>query len=585
MTTPPACLLHTFAASGHLTQQSAGETANPLLSLPPEMLDKIIQYTIAANTPRQAAVTAIQWGRVALMPHLLTHDPRVEGVINHAKHLDEALIILWNHIAPNMTTAPAIRLWMTSPNNAPLLGVIRRVDLAGRGLKIIPPEINTLSNLEELRLEHNQITQVPPQAFAGCSNLRSLHLGHNQIAQVAPQAFAGCSSLESLHLEHNQIARVAPQAFAGCSSLEWLYLEYNKITQVAPQAFAGCSSLRTLHLEYNKITQVDPQAFAGCLSLEWLHFEYNQIAQVDPQTFAGCLSLESLNLGHNQITQVAPQTFAGYLSLWMLSLNNNKITQVTLQTFAGCSRLQTLHLEYNKITQVAPQAFAGCLSLERLSLEYNKITRVDPQTFAGCLRLETLSLEHNQIAQVPPQTFAGCLRLEWLHLGNDALLCKLNVDDKHFLTRFNAFSGYVCRSEFAAFYKAVSEGRLSTPEIVEHLKRLEEGNLIYEMVYWEAVAVAKAEGRAFSDEGDPQWGAHHVCDDMPIFCRALKRAVQEKFNRFPPEQKCAVHGNIYRAARDNAGPALDAPEWDDPNWGGNHREDNVLMFIDAMQSV
>ena len=354
MANPSNFPLHTFAASGNLTQQSEEETTNPLLSLPPDVLNGIIEYIIAANaatTPQQAAVAAIQWGRVAVLPHLLTHEPHVEGVINHAKHLDEALIILWNHIAPNlpgvpnMTTAPAIRLWMTDPNNTLLLGTIQRVDLSGRGLKIIPPEINTLHNLQTLHLEHNQITQVGPQAFAGCPALRELRL------------------------------------------------------------------------------------------------------------------------------------------------------------------------------------------------------------------------------------------------GNDSLLCKLNVDDENFLTRFNAFSGCACRSESAAFYRAVSEGRLSTPEIVEHLKQLEECNLIYEMVYWEAVAAAKKEGRAFSDEGGHQWGGHHVCDDMPIFYRALKKAVQEKFKRLSPEQKCAVHGNIYRIARENAGLTPDAPEWDDPNWDENHREDNVLVFIDAMQGV
>jgi len=163
------------------------------------------------------------------------------------------------------------------------------------------------------------------------------------------------------------------------------------------------------------------------------------------------------------------------------------------------------------------------------------------------------------------------------------LLCTLNSRDMNHLSIFHEFSRYVCRSPWAAFYKALSEGSAAMSDAAELVKGLEDRNLIYEMVYWEARDTAEQEGRAFDTGGDLQWGENHVCDDKAIFCRALKRAVQEKFNRLSAEQKCAVHGAIYRIAREEAFLPLDSPEWNDPDWGKNNREDNVLMFIDAMQ--
>jgi len=632
--THPLGRSYNFVALGNPTQQVGG-VGNPLLSLPTELLDTITGCVARANTPQEAAAHAIRWGQVCVSTHLMTHEPRINTVITHARHLDEALIILWNHIAPHLASAPQmntareIRRWMRDPNNAPVLNTVNEVTLSKGELKAIPPEINTLRNLRELCLNHNQITQIDSQAFAGCRALRHLHLNNNQITQVDPQAFAGCQALLELHLESNLITQVDPQTFADCQALRHLHLNHNQITQVDPQAFAGCQALLELHLESNLITQVDPQTFADCQALlelylnhnqitqvgpevfascpalEWLHLESNQITRVDPKAFAGCLSLRELHLNNNQIAQifagclsllalhlynnqiaqVGPLTFAGYPALERLNLGGNKIAQIDPETFAGCLSLQYLRLNHNQITQVGPQAFAGCWALEWLYINNNQIAQVDPLAFAGCLSLQYLHLGSNKIAQVGPQAFAGCQALQELYLYDNLLLCAF-APYENCLGRFNAFSSYVCRSALAAFYQAVSEGRLLASEIVEHLKQLEDRNQIYRMVYWEAEAAARRQGRAFSTEGDPQWGEHHVCDDMPIFYRALQELVKQKFYLLPTEQWDVIYDKIYLIAREDEELALDDPAGVSPDrWGRDHREENVLRCIDAMEGV
>ena len=178
-----------------------------------------------------------------------------------------------------------------------------------------------------------------------------------------------------------------------------------------------------------------------------------------------------------------------------------------------------------------------------------------------------LWLNNNQIVQIDSQAFAGCLILRKLHLGSNLVLWAHDPIENS-LETFNRFSNYVCRSELATFYQAVSEGRLSTLEIVERLKQLEDRNLIYEMVYREAKETVEEEGREFSTDGDPQWGEHHVCDDRAIFYLALKRAVREKFARLSPEQQSAVQDRIYEIDRENAAP-LSIPS-------------HILLYIDAM---
>jgi len=586
MTTPLGNPPHNCVLT-HRPQPPEADVKHPLLSLPVEVLDTITGYVTTGET---AVANAIGWGRVCASTHLMTHESHIDAIITHAKHLDEALIILWNRIAsrlagaPQMTRAQEIRRWMKDPNNAQSLATIKIVTLSGCGLKVVPPEINMLCNLHMLELSRNQITQIGPEAFEGCPALHTLNLNDNQITHVGPKAFAGCSNLQELRLENNKIAHVGPEAFEGCPALHMLNLHNNKIAQIGPKAFAGCLSLQTLQLQNNQITHVGPEAFEGCRAHElWLN--KNRITQVDPGAFAGCLSLQTLYLGDNQITQIDLLTFAGCRALRTLYLWRNQITQIAPKAFAGCLSLQTLDLSNNQIAHVGPEIFAGCGALHHLYLAYNQITRVGPETFAGCLSLQTLDLSSNQIAQVDPKGFAGCGALRALNLwGNLLLLGEPNLNNKQTaLGRFNAFSSYVCRSELATFYKAVSEGGLLVSEIVAHLKQLEGRNLIYEMVYWEAKAAAEREERVFSTDADLQWGEHHVCDDRAIFHRALRKAVQERYDHLSAEQKCAVHERIYEIAREDGSLSPDDLTWFLPDrWGKDHREENVLRFIDAM---
>ena len=524
---------HTFLTQDLTQGQIPGANPSRLLALPGEILDEITRRISSGGTPQENAANAIRWGRVAVLPHITTQAPHVECVIDHAqhlKHLDEALVVLWQYgiafqlkdIAlrrggrvPNMTTAREIREWMADPANADLLNTITEINLnhAKPGETVLRQSILNIPALRILPPEVNKLKVIPPEINA-LTNLTELRLKYHQITQVGPRAFAGCPNLQLLELYHNQV------------------------TQIDHEAFTGCQALRTLRLSDNRITQIDPRIFVGCPNLH------------------------QLDLGHNQITQIAPRTFADLLALQFLGLGNNRITQIDALTFVGCPGLYSLNLSSNQITHI------------------------DFRTFAGFGFLNILLLNDNQITHIDPKVFANCPALEDLFLYNHSLLCTLNATFNtrriNYLPVINAFSRYVCRSPLAAFYKALSEDTVPMSDAAELVKGLEERNLIYEMVCWEARAAAKQEGRAFDTGGDPQWGENHVCDDKAIFCRALKRAVREKFNRLSAKQECAVHDAIYRIAQEEAFLPLDSPEWNDPNWGEKHREDNVLWLIDAM---
>ena len=519
---------HTFSTRDLTQGQIPGANPSRLLALPVEILDVITRRISSGGTLQENAANAIAWGRVAVLPHITTQALHVEHVLDKAKyskHSDEALVVLWQ-----CGIAPQLR--KRAPEITPEITTAREI----REWMADPNNTALLNTITEINLSH----AAPGEARS-----------HNILRQ-------DIIAFSILPPEVNRL-KVIPLEINALTNLTELRLQYNRITQISPRAFTGCPHLRLLELNHNQITQIDHEAFTGCQALDTLRLSRNQITQIDHRTFVGCPNLYQLDLGHNQIAQIDPRTFVGLLVLRFLTIHTNRITQIDSQTFAGCP----------------------CLYF--LSLSNNQITHVDVRTFADHPFLTNLSLSNNQITYIDPRTFANCPILEDLYLCNHSLLCTLNSRDMNHLSIFHEFSRYVCRSPWAAFYKALSEGSAAMSDAAELVKGLEDRNLIYEMVYWEARDTAEQEGRAFDTGGDLQWGENHVCDDKAIFCRALKRAVQEKFNRLSAEQKCAVHGAIYRIAREEAFLPLDSPEWNDPDWGKNNREDNVLMFIDAMQ--
>jgi len=379
-------------------------------------------------------------------PHLIRSDrERAERLICHTKRVNEALMTLWNavaphvpdHRAPRSTTAKAIRQWMADPNHAPLLrGVI---DIYFRSsLEAIPPTLNRLPFLHTLRIQRTSIAKIDARAFADCPALADLDLDHNEISEIGPEPFVGCARLLTLRLNNNKITHIPPGTFTGCPALEELYLNDNRIAYIDCYTFLGCRNLRRLWLNDNQITHIPNWTFSTFSTLLRLHLENNAIVQIGPKAFterrelqemrweggiptviqlmipqqivAGCLTLRAVDLSNNNLTQIDPLTFMDCADLRQLDLSNNQIAQLISHTFAGCPSLTTLLLHHNRITQITDHTLTGCSSLKVLHLNNNALFEIDAQAFTHCPVLMSLHLEDNPVAaEIDPQAVYAAL--------------------------------------------------------------------------------------------------------------------------------------------------------------------------------
>ena len=113
-------------------------------------------------------------------------------------------------------------------------------------------EVSKLTNLTQLDLRNNQITQIP-EAIAKLTNLKQLVLNSNQITQI-PEAIAKLTNLIQLDLNSNQITEI-PEAIAKLTNLTLLDLRYNQIKEI-PEAIAKLTNLTLVDLRYNHIKEI-----------------------------------------------------------------------------------------------------------------------------------------------------------------------------------------------------------------------------------------------------------------------------------------------------------------------------------------
>jgi hypothetical protein len=120
----------------------------------------------------------------------------------------------------------------------------------------------------------------------------------SSVTQIGPNAFAGCSGLTSLTIPSN-VTQLGPNSFNGCTNLQTLILS-STLTGIPSSCFFGCSSLIELTIP-SSVTSIGSNAFNGCSSLTQLDIPVG-MSNIGASAFYGCSSLTSLNILANSIT-------------------------------------------------------------------------------------------------------------------------------------------------------------------------------------------------------------------------------------------------------------------------------------------
>jgi internalin A len=108
----------------------------------------------------------------------------------------------------------------------------RELDLCCLGLTELPSELFTLSSVEYLYLQRNQLSSLPLGLFT-LSSLEYVNLSNNQLTRLPPE-IAQLSNLHLLGIEYNQLTEL-PAEIGNLSNLDGLWLRANQLNSLPPE--------------------------------------------------------------------------------------------------------------------------------------------------------------------------------------------------------------------------------------------------------------------------------------------------------------------------------------------------------------
>ena len=330
------------------------------------------------------------------------------------------------------------------------------VDCSHQGISVIPDFMNTT---RRLIMDHNNITNIPREAFSKAPNLLILSLASNELQLFETRDVITLVLLQELILRDNSISNFTVREDISLPGLYSLDLSLNQLRDAPRYLSHFAPNLVRLNLSFNYIA-INPlhSSYAHLKYLQELDLSGNELHLIEPRTLAPLCHLpnfDTLFLADTGLLDIEPPSFACLRNLTHLSLaqqtfvsesvlneslqqmaaNGSRLVKLSLREtslsglpLAMLSRfdeLRELELSHTDMMTVDPLLFEKLSKLEIIDLQDNDLEFVDN---ISCLtNLRSLSLQHNSIKYI---TLNGMVNLEVVHLQHN-LLTKI---PQHWLT-------------------------------------------------------------------------------------------------------------------------------------------------------
>ncbi|KAK7373869.1 hypothetical protein VNO80_07289 [Phaseolus coccineus] len=288
------------------------------------------------------------------------------------------------------------------------------------------------TNLQELSLSGNSLSNEFVSSLSGLSRLQSLDLSFNQLeGAINISGLLTSSNLTILDLRYNNISYfMADQGLSTLSNLTNLYLSYNKIHYfVAGQGSKSLSRLDVLDLDGNMIDgkKLRESLRALSSSIRELHMSCNNFTgTILAEDFHDLKNLEDLRLdSNNNMENEFFKSIGNLTSLKVLSLRYSEINDTLPDAdWSKLKKLEELNLIQNEFEGFLPKSFINMTSLRNLDLSQNHFMGKFDSNIASLTSLEYFDFIENQF-EVPASftPFANHSNLKFIYgKGNKVIL-------------------------------------------------------------------------------------------------------------------------------------------------------------------
>ncbi|XP_068488435.1 cuscuta receptor 1-like isoform X3 [Phaseolus vulgaris] len=262
------------------------------------------------------------------------------------------------------------------------------------------------SNLQELWLSGNTLTDEFLSSLSGLPLLRFLDLTNNQLKGELNtnenDSFKWPTNLQEIWLTYNSLSNKFVSSLSGLPRLQFLDLSYNQLKgTINISGLSTLSSLTNLDLSYNSIHYfVADQGSKSLSRLDVLQLNGNMIdgKKLKESLQALSLSIKHLHMSSNNFKgTILAKDFHDLKNLEGLRLDgSNNIENEFFKSIGNLTSLKALSLSYCQINDTLPAAdWSKLKKLEELYLIQNGFEGFLPISFINMTSLRILELSHN----------------------------------------------------------------------------------------------------------------------------------------------------------------------------------------------
>ena len=274
------------------------------------------------------------------------------------------------------------------------------------------PDLSALTSLVRLDLSATRLLSGTIPDLSKLVNLSKLILHNNKLSGTIPD-LEKLVNLTELRLSLNNLSGTIPD-LEKLVKLTGLFLGRNSLDGTIPD-LSKLEKLEELNLEQNRLSGTIPD-LSKLTELEVLRLYENNLSGTIP-SLSELARLETLSLYHNRLSGEIPELSALTL-LTVLSLNDNELSGV-IPDLAGPGKLKTLSLYNNSLTGEIPSSLSDLTELQRLFLGDNELSGEIP-ALSNLTELYELRLENNKLSGEIPE-LEDVVKLQNIHLQNNRL--------------------------------------------------------------------------------------------------------------------------------------------------------------------
>ncbi|MFD0559882.1 leucine rich repeat (LRR) protein [Stackebrandtia endophytica] len=324
------------------------------------------------------------------------------------------------------------------------------LDLSGRRLTAVPPQVFQLPLLRRLDLSDNEIADLPEDILA-LSELEHLNLSNNEFEEL-PNHIGQLSGLRILEIESlgrmtrlpesigdlRQLRRLnasmvncsLPDSLDRLTRLTELDLSYWR-RSAGPQAFppvlTRLSSLTTLDIRSTRFTSL-PARLANLRRLDELILDGALASLPDVSILADLTSLTRLHIDGRCPSGDDYPSFELLEPVWGMS----QLVELSVDRFGrqtAYDSQQDDHVEVRPaLSRLPDDLFDRLVNLRRLDLSFNDVTTL-PESLYRLPHLEFVNLEYTDLDRATVERLGRDLPLVRLDLRN--VTTRFDVEDPH----------------------------------------------------------------------------------------------------------------------------------------------------------